>query len=97
MEEAAERLRISRRKLQDWLGDHPFDKQGRLFYSPMGVKKTFDEFDLYRIRLTAREEEEERLDPRRVLRGRLRPISRTDQFFESMGYARSRRKRKVPT
>jgi len=61
MDEAAKLLRLSRRFFQDWLRDHPFDEQGRPFYSAMGRRKTFDEDDLRRVREAARREEAERL------------------------------------
>src|SRR5438045_7317618 len=68
MSEAATELRKSRRWLQDWLRDHPVDRYGVPFYSPLGRAKLFGEADLNRILETAREEERCRLNSSRRLR-----------------------------
>jgi hypothetical protein len=47
--EAARELRKSRRWLQDWLRDHPFDAHGRPFFSKNGRTKVFRETDIARI------------------------------------------------
>ena len=57
MDQAAERLAISRRTLQDWLRMNPADQHGNPFYSKNGSRKTFTEEDIDRIRGAAREEE----------------------------------------
>src|SRR5262245_15396033 len=54
MNEAAERIGISRRLLQDWLRGHPMDAQGEPFYSPFGRRKTFTDSDIDRIRAAAK-------------------------------------------
>jgi len=62
LSEAAKELRKSRRWLQDWLRDHPVDRYGVPFYSPLGRAKMFSDSDLTRILETTREEERCRLN-----------------------------------
>jgi len=50
MDDTASRLHKSRRWLQDWLRNHPVDRNGEPFYTPLGRTKTFDERDIQRIR-----------------------------------------------
>jgi hypothetical protein len=59
--EVAECLRMTPRRLMEWLRAHPHDHHGEPFYSPMGRTKTFDESDIARIRAAARDEERCRL------------------------------------
>jgi hypothetical protein len=84
MDEAAKRLRMSRRWLQNWLRDHPLDERGRPFYSLLGNKKTFDDDDLYRIRETAREELRRRLQPRGRRRQMVPPTKTSSEILDEV-------------
>jgi hypothetical protein len=60
--EAAAKLRMSKRWLEQWLAKHPVDAAGNPFYVPMGRKKTFEPADIARIRESIRGEERCRLN-----------------------------------
>lgn len=62
MDEAAEKLRVSRRWLQGFISKHPFDPAGKPYYVPLGNRKKFTENDLERILAASREEERLRLE-----------------------------------
>jgi hypothetical protein len=68
MDQAAERLRISRRTLQDWLRMHPADQHGDPLHSKIGSRKIFNDEDIGRIRTAALEEERLRLNVSRPTR-----------------------------
>jgi hypothetical protein len=68
MDEAAGRLRISRRFLQEFLAKHPADPTGVPYYVPMGNTKPFTDRDLDRIIAATREEERWRLNLSRRVR-----------------------------
>ena len=53
IEEAATKLRKSKRWFQYFLRAHPVDSAGRLLFKQLGRSKLFDEIDLARITLTA--------------------------------------------
>src|SRR6266568_985215 len=76
MDDTASRLHKSRRWLQDWLRNHPVDRNGEPFYTPLGRTKIFDERDIQRIRDALKEEARCRLNSSR--RGQAkRPIGRS--------------------
>jgi hypothetical protein len=53
IEEAAKKLRKSKRWLQYFLRDHPVDSAGNPLFKQLGRSKLFDETDLLRITQTA--------------------------------------------
>jgi hypothetical protein len=59
--EAAAVLRKTPRWLVNWLRDNPVDATGTPFYTPAGRTKTFDDSELFRIRVAMREAEQCRL------------------------------------
>src|SRR5262249_41282755 len=69
MDEAAIRLRSSRRSLQDWLAAHPTDPAGVPYYVPNGRRKLFAEADIARILAAKREDEARRIRERDKCRG----------------------------
>jgi hypothetical protein len=76
LDEAAAALRKPKRWLQEWLRDHPLDKHGEPYYTPVGRDKLFHQNDIDRIELTLREEVKCRLNSGR--RGKAkRPTSRS--------------------
>jgi hypothetical protein len=83
LDEAAAALRKPKRWLQEWLRDHPLDKYGEPYYTPVGRDKLFHQNDIDRIELTLREEVKCRLNSDR--RGKAkRPTSRSgDHISES--------------
>lgn len=55
LEEAAHHLRTSRRWLLTWLRDHPRDKAGEPYFTPVGRAKLFHQADIARIERDLRE------------------------------------------
>src|SRR6266568_2784423 len=95
MDDTASRLHKSRRWLQDWLRNHPVDRNGEPFYTPLGRTKIFDERDIQRIRDALKEEARCRLNSSR--RGQAkRPIGRSaalisgDMLTEALRLASAR-------
>src|SRR5262249_28152359 len=70
--EAARRLGISRRWLQNFLRDEPVDKNGSPFYVLFGRRKRFNERDLERIIETLRDQERQKLESSQ---SRLKPFA----------------------
>ena len=56
MDQAAERLGVSRRWLQGFLSTNPTDKGGTPFYTQLGNRKKFTEQDIERILTFNREQ-----------------------------------------
>src|SRR5262245_60011600 len=69
MDEAASELGMSRRKLQDWLAEHPVDSAGLPYYVPNGNRKLFSADDIGRINLARREREARRIQEVTPCRG----------------------------
>ena len=65
MDDAAAALSISRRRLVQWLAQHPTDEVGVPFYVPNGNRKLFSDTDITRIIAFRRE-----LEARRLMGGR---------------------------
>ena len=55
VDEAAAELRKPRRGLREWLREHPRDKDGEPYYTPVGRDKIFHSTDIARIELALRE------------------------------------------
>ena len=55
LEEAAVRLRTSKRWLMEWLRSHPADERGEPYYTPVGRDKILHQSDIARIELALRE------------------------------------------
>src|SRR6266542_1260226 len=83
LDDAASRLHKSRRWLQDWLRDHPADRNGEPYYAPLGRTKTFEERDIQRIRDTMREELQCRLKSSRREKAGRRTIGSGAPISES--------------
>jgi len=49
IEEAAARLRKTKRWLMEWLRSHPADPDGEPYYTPVGRDKIFHDQDIARI------------------------------------------------
>src|SRR6266404_2635293 len=56
VDEAAAELRKPKRWLLEWLREHPWDKDGEPYYTPVGRNKIFHETDIARIELALRGE-----------------------------------------
>ncbi len=98
IDDVARRLHKSRRWLQDWLRNHPFDRNGEPFYTPLGRTKTFDERDIQRIRATLKEEEQCRLNSFHRGRGGRRTIASGAPTSEStLTEARRLANERLPT
>jgi hypothetical protein len=54
--EAADQLRKSKRWLLEWLRQHPLDKAGSPYFTPVGRDKIFHQADIARIELALRED-----------------------------------------
>lgn len=83
LDEAAAALRKPKRWLQEWLRDHPLDKHGEPYYTPVGRDKLFHQNDIDRIELTLREEVKCRLNSGRrgkAKRRTSRSGGRTSEF-----------------
>jgi len=83
MDEAASKLRMSRRNLQDWLSDHPVDCAGIPFFIDNGNRKRFTDADLDRIIKAQREETLCRLNSERRVKAKPRTTRYAGRTSES--------------